>query len=311
MSVPNRVKFHITEAGPKKCVAVKFCPKSPEADHYDNYVDAAKTYEDQLASSRSAFAPVLTKTINLSYEALKSPQPEDISRTALQVKGFYYTGTSEMGAAIGDLHRELRFDNQIENIVTVAPEDLEKLQALRAEAIKVKKTNAPNAFAKNRDIQAAIEDVLSNYRGRDSYGPYKEFLDPYFKDSPAIQKIITEFATPLARAQVFSRALDNHAEIPQEISLAFETVWNSDEFTPGSQAFIEKEIATAIEKKEALLTSDNQEKFANELGFPSSKQASYALTNRATQFRDYFTHRGRNYPETVSAVVAEFKPFGD
>ena len=311
MSVPNKVRFHITEAGPKKCVAVKACPKAPDATHYDNYVDAARAYEKDLASSNSSFAPKLSKSSNMSYESLQSPQADDLERTKMQVKGYFYTGSGEMASEIGAIHRELWFDNQIENIVAISSEDLQKLKDLRKEAIDVKAANAPGAFSKSRDIKASIEEVLSTYRGRESYGPYKEFLESHFQNSPEIQGFITKFATPIARSKVFSRALENNVAIPQELSLEFETIWNSDEFTPGSQTFMEKEIRVAANKKERLLTSSNQEALASELGFPNFKQASFTLTDQIDKLRDYHTHRGRNYPKTVNAVIQKFNLFQD
>lgn len=309
MSIPNRVKFHITESGPKRCVAVKACPKSPDDAHFESYREAAKAYEKDLAEANGIFATAVSK--KLSYKALQIPQPDDIEKAELGVKGYFYDGKGPLSKDAGELHRELWFDNQIENVVAVAPEDLEQLVALRAQIAEKRANGALSTYSEVKELQLQVENIVANYRGRESYGPYKEFLDGHLSDSQEAQELIRKHATIFAKERIFSRALEYRTPVPSNVSYEFEKVWNGDAFTPGSRSAIEKGLRNIVDKQQALEASPNQEAYANKLGYPSFKQASFMLRSELGVLRSYHHFRGRNYPRTVRLVTRKLELFKD
>lgn len=303
MSVPSKVKFHITEAGPKKCVALIACPKSPEEAHYDNYLDAARAYEAQLAEANNSFEE-LSKPASIEYEDLLIPQDEDVENATYTIKDYFYKGAGPLAKDIGKIHRDLWFDNQVENVADVSSEDLDKLEDLRAQRVSADALTA-------RQIDDSIEEIVSEYRNQDVSERYSEFLDEQVGDSPEIAQLAWKIAEPQAKTKVFARALENRVSIPAPISREFERIWNADEFTPGSQKFMEKTLATTAERRKALIASKNQEALANEYGFANAKQAMYSFNVSTMMIRKYHRMRGRNNPVTVDTVVDKLGLFKD
>jgi hypothetical protein len=303
MSVPSRVKFHITEAGPKKCVAVKACPISSDEAHYDNYLDAARAYEAELEESMGNFESI-SKPVAIEYEDLQLPQDEDVEQGMLVIKDYFFRGESSYGPKIGELHRDLWFDNQIENVADVSYEDRQQLADLRSQLAKATPKEA-------EELQAELDAVVANYRVTKVFERYSEFLDEKLQDSDKAGQIAWQLAEPEAKLKVFGRALEQRVTIPAPISREFERIWNSDEFTPGSQRFMEKDLRTTVEKRKNLIQSANQEAYANQLGFPNARQAMYQLDGAMRRIRKYHRTRGRSNPLTVNTVVDNLGLFKD
>jgi len=303
MSVPNRVKFHITEAGPKKCVAQTSCPLSPDDAHYDNYLDAARAYEAELEESMGSFETISKQTA-IDYNDLKLPQDEDLEQAMIAIKDHFFRGEGSFGSMIGDLHRELWFDNQLENVADVSYEDSSRLEELRSQLSTADPKTA-------QVIKADIEVIVADYRNTDTFERYSELLDDELEASDKVGQLAWRIAEPDAKRKVFGRALEQRVTVPGPISREFERIWNADEFTPGSQKFMEKELQATLEKRRVLIQSPNQEAYANELGFPNARQAMYRFDSSMRKIRKYHRTRGRSNPLTVDTVVDKLGLFND
>ena len=303
MSVPDKVTFHITQAGPRMCATVAACPRPVDDPHFDNYLEAARAYEAELASVASS-PEALIGSATITYDDLLVPQDDDIENAMYTIAGHCYRGMGPLSEEVGELHRDLWFDNQVENIAEVAPDDLRTLHELRAE-------RAAAGTRSTRQLDAEIEAVVAAYRSDSVLHRYSAFLDERIKDSPEIARLAWKIAVPVARAKSFARALENRIPVPAAISAAFERIWNADAFTPGSQRFMEKELRSTVERRTALLKSPDRQAFADQHGFPNAKALMFSWNVAMLKIRKYYPVRGRNNPATVNTVIEALGLFTD
>jgi len=302
MTAPARVKFHITEAGPKKCVAVLACPIGSSEVHYDNYLEAVRAYEKELAAVNSSFDSLSKSVPGLTYEDLLVPQEQDIEDGAARVYDFLYYGHGVLENELKDFHPELRFARNFERFVSVPEKEHQEVLALRAEYDGANEEQS-------RTLDSAIDRIVGPYRGTETFQRYQEFLKEELSETPELDILASRYAEPLAQAKIFSRALRANIKIPAHISAEFEKVWNADEFTPGSKLYTELELQKVSEKWKKLEESSNRELTANDLGFPNARQAERSFNFARRRLREYYRFRGRNNPATMKRVVEKLGLF--
>lgn len=302
MSIPSKVKFHITEAGPKKCVAVKACPLSPDAPHYENYIEAARVYESQLEATHDTVAQPLNKQAVLTYESLQNPQPEDIDFMLEEMKLHFYEGVSNHADKIGVFRRDLWFDNQAEYMTQFSQEDYTELLALRKERDEASPEDYPAAVDKLNNLVAKYKNV----EVRDRYFAFLTENLPVTEDRVEIAKTM---ATSRARSKYWERLLENRIGIPPEIAHEFEETWNADEFTEGSKLFFERELRVLDARRARLDGSDNREALATKMGYRSAKHGYFFIQSRSKLIRSWYRTRGRGYALTVNRINKKFSPF--
>ena len=285
------------------CASEAGCARPAGDPHFGNYLEAARTYEAELASDGSSPETLIGST-TITFDELLSPQDEDIVDAMYDIAYHCYQGTGPLDEEVGELHRDLWFDNQVENITEVAPDDLRTLHELRAQRA------AADTGSTGR-LEADIEATVAEYRSDAALHRYSAFLYELIKDSPESRRLAWKMAVPRARAKSFSRAFESRIPVPAAISAAFEQIWNADAFTPGSQQFLEKVLRSTAERRAALLESPDRQAFADQHGFPTAKALIYDCNVTQLMNRKYYAVRGRNNPATVNTVVETLGLFTD
>ena len=253
------------------------CTQDPDATHFDNYLAAARAYEESASGSA-------TLSTTDTFESLLVPQPQDLEIELRSAKSDFYRGSGFYVDATGDLYRDLWFAAQVENVAEVPADTLAMLTALRAQRWD------------------EIESAVAPYRSDAVQERYNQLVDAPLRNSTQLTEIIETMAAREARATSFARALERGVPVPAAASAAFERIWNADAFTPGSRLFMERELRSAVHERAELLASPHRQAFAEQRGFADAALMMRACNVTMLTFRRQYPARGRNNRETVAAV---------
>lgn len=293
MPATSQVKFHITEAGPKRCVAKIACPVGNSEEHYDNYLQAARAWESQLQEEYETFDEFEKE---LTFDDLLTPQEEDIELAHSAIGSMMYRNDFSEISDLQNFRSDLTFARNIDQFVTMEPQDRARLD----EYLGYLDTDRDGA--RSTEINQIISRITSKYLVPAAYQAYKGWLREQLEDDPDAQQMITLVAEPYARRRVFGRALRERVRIPQDISFEFERIWNSDVFTPGSKLHTERELREVTEKWRKLDSSDTKEITAEQLGFTNSRSAERYFNSRRRELREFYRNRGRTNPLNIEIM---------
>lgn len=299
MAVPQPVKFHITEAGPKKCVAQISCPVSPEAPHYENYWEAARAWETQLAGEHATFQPRKKRHLK-DYEALLTPQEEDMKVAGGVAANYFYRNAGTIGREFGLTLQEYKFHMHTPSFAQLTSEDQEEFYSLKKASEEYR---AASQVSNALDAEMKLNKLAEKYRSKEAMGAYKVYFDENILGHPEMQAIVERIANKRARQLSFERALERRLPIPNDAAVMFEEYWKADEHSFGSQLFFEKTIRENHMKIKDLKTSANPDAYANTLGFSNARRALALLQQKNKSLRSSYRMRGRNFAPTVNKVI--------